>query len=403
LDVITEPLNALLTQISEFAPRVLAAGGLLLVAWVVATALRRIVGAALGAANLDARLGESALDEGDRLPLSKTLADAVYWLVFLFFLPGILGALAIQGLLAPVQSLTDQLLGFLPNLLAAVLIFAVGWVVARLVQRIVTNLLGAAGADALLDRLGFEVSGALKLSGLVGLVLYVLILVPVVISSLNALQLDAITTPASEMLAQILSAVPGLFAAALLLGIAYAVAKLVSTLVVSVLGGAGFDGLLTRLGFRGADRPGGRTLSEIAGSLVLVFIMVFASVEAANMIGFASLSEVLRDLIEFGGQVILGLFVLGMGLWLAELAATTVRDSGVGQADTLAFVARVAVVALAGAMALRQMGLGERIIELAFGLTLGAVAVAAALAFGLGSREIAAEEVRRWRETGRTP
>jgi len=397
LDLLTEPLNALLTQVSEFAPRVLGAVGLLILAWVIATALRRIVSGAMSATNLDERLGERTLEEGS-LPLSRTIADAVYWLVFLLFLPAVLGVLAIEGLLAPVQGLTDRLLSFLPNLLGAGLIFAFGWLVARLVQRIVTNLLATAGADSLPERLGIKGMGDSKVSNLVGLVLYVGILIPVVISTLDALQLDAITNPASVMLASILNTVPALFAATLLLLIAYAAGKLVSALITNVLTGAGFDGVLAKLGFKGADRADGRSLSELAGSLTLVAIMVFAAVEAANMIGLVSLGEVLRGLIEFGGQVLLGLLIFGIGLWLAGLAATTVRDSGVGQAETLAIVSRVSIVVLAGAMALRQMGLGERIIELAFGLSLGAVAVSVALAFGLGGRDIAAEQMRRWRD-----
>ncbi len=398
LDLITEPLNALLTQLSEFAPRALGAVGLLVVAWVVATALRRIVSGALSATNLDAKLGERALDEPSDVPLSSALAGAVYWLVFLLFLPAILGALAIDGLLEPIQGLTDQVLSFLPNLFAAGLIFAVGWLVARLVQRVVTNLLAAAGADGLLERLKIEAMGNSKLSSLIGLVVYVFILVPVVISSLNALRLDAITEPASAMLGSVLDAVPAVFAAVLLLLLAYAAGKLVSSLLTSVLSGAGFDGILSKFGLERAEPSGRRSLSEIAGSLALVAIMVFASVEAASMMRMDSLNEVLTGLIEFGGQVLLGLVVFGVGLWLSGLAATSVRDSGVGQADTLAIAARVSILALAGAMALRQMGLGERIIELAFGLTLGAVAVAVALAFGLGSRELAAEQVRRWRD-----
>ena len=298
----------------------------------------------------------------------------------------------------PIQGLTDQVLSFLPNLFAAGLIFAVGWLVARLVQRVVTNLLAAAGADGLLERLKIEAMGNSKLSSLIGLVVYVFILVPVVISSLNALRLDAITEPASAMLGSVLDAVPAVFAAVLLLLLAYAAGKLVSSLLTSVLSGAGFDGILSKFGLERAEPSGGRSLSEIAGSLALVTIMVFASVEAASMMRMDSLSEVLTGLIEFGGQVLPGLVVFGVGLWLSGLAATSVRDSGVGQADTLAIAARVSILALAGAMALRQMGLGERIIELAFGLTLGAVAVALALAFGLGSRELAAEQVRRWRD-----
>lgn len=401
LELITEPLNALLTQISEFAPRVLAAAGLLLVAWVIATVLRRIISTAMGAAKLDERLGDSTLEEGQPLPLSRTLAEAVYWLVFLLFLPAVLGALAIEGLLEPVQSLTDRLLSFLPNLLAAGLIFAVGWMVARLIQRIVTNLLAAAGFDTLPARIGVEGFEDLRLSNAFGLLLYVLVLIPVVISSLNALELGAITMPASEMLGQILTALPILFAAALVLLIAYAAGKLASSLVTSLLAGAGVDTLPARLGFPGAGDDEGRALSDIAGSLTLVVILVFAAVEAADMVGFRAVADALVGLIEFGGQALLGLFVLGMGLWLGDLAAGTIRESGVGQAAVLAMTARVSVIALASAMALRQLGVGESIIELAFGLTLGAVAVAAALAFGLGGRDIAAEEIRRWRAAPR--
>lgn len=401
MSIITEPLNALLTGLTEFAPRLLGGAGLLLVAWAVATALRQLVAGAMSNTELDRRLGATALEDGDSIPLGRTLADAVYWLVFLLFLPAILGALAIEGLLAPVQSLTDQVLSFLPNLFAAGLILGVGWLVARMVRRIVTNLLSAAGADAIPERLGLEGAAArIRISHLVGLIVYVLILVPVVVSSLNALALDAVTEPASAMLASMMNAVPGLFAAFLVLAVAYAVGKLVSSLATNVLAGAGFDSLPARLGFDRADGPETRPLSVIAGSVILIVVLVFASVEAADMIGFAALADVLQDLLSFAGQVLLGLVIFAAGLWLANLAADTVRQSGVGQANTLAVVSRVSILTLTGAMALRQMGLADRIIELAFGLVLGSVAVAAALAFGLGARDVAAKVVRSWMEEG---
>jgi hypothetical protein len=73
-----------------------------------------------------------------------------------------------------------------------------------------------------------------------------------------------------------------------------------------------------------------------------------------------------------------------------------VQASGVAQAGLLAMAARVSSLVLAGAMALRQMGLANEIINLAFGLLLGAIAVAVALAFGLGGRELAARELEGW-------
>ncbi len=398
LTLITEPLNALLTQLTEYAPRILGAGLLLLAAWLVATVLRKLVSAALSATNLDQRLSDRAgMDEEKAVPVSKTIADAVYWLTFLLFLPAILGALALQGLMAPVEGLLDRVLAFLPNLLAAALIFLIGWFVARLVQRIVTNLLAAAGADRLAARLGLESAlGEGRLSGLLGLVVYVLILIPVLISALNALQLAAITEPASAMLGSILDAIPGLFAAGLLLTLAYFVGRLVAGLISNVLQGAGFDNLLARLGLSRAEAAEGRTPSAIVGTLILVAIMLFASMEAAGVLGFDALADLVSGFIVFGGQIILGLIILGIGLFLGNLAADAIQASGARQNALLPLAARLAILVLAGAMALRQMGLANEIINLAFGLVLGAVAVAAALAFGLGAREVAGEQVKSW-------
>ncbi|MBT8395321.1 MAG: mechanosensitive ion channel [Gemmatimonadetes bacterium] len=404
LELITEPLNALLTQLSEFAPRLLGALGLLVVAWLVATVLRRLVAGGLSAARFDERLGETTEGPTGDGSLSHTLAEAVYWLVFLLFLPAILGALAVEGLLAPVEGMADQILGFLPNLFGAAVILAVGWFVARLVQRIVSNLLAAAGADSLPERIGWKSApDAMGLSRLVGILVYVLILVPVVISSLNALQMDAITGPASAMLESILGSIPGLFAGGLVLVIAFVVGKLVSGLIATLLESAGFDGIPTRLGFKEAGLPGGRSLSGLVGSLVLLAIMTFAAIEASNMVGFQALGEIFNQFVFFAGQVVLGLIVFGIGLWLANLAHSAVMASGASQAKLLALAARVSILVLAGAMGLRQMGVGEQIIELAFGLLLGAIAVAVALAFGLGARDVAGDQVRSWFGRGGTP
>ncbi|MFM2080110.1 MAG: hypothetical protein RLZZ219_792, partial [Cyanobacteriota bacterium] len=85
-----------------------------------------------------------------------------------------------------------------------------------------------------------------------------------------------------------------------------------------------------------------------------------------------------------------------VGLYLANLAAGLLRSSGSQQGALLAQICRVAIVAFSGAMALQQIGVAPSIVNLAFGLLLGAIAVAAALAFGLGGRDVAAEQWRAW-------
>jgi TRAP-type mannitol/chloroaromatic compound transport system permease small subunit len=398
LTIIAQPLNELLNKLLTYLPGLLGAGLLLLIAWLAATLLRRLVSKVLAASKLDERLGaQVGVEEEGKVSLAQTLGDAVYWLVFLLFLPAILGALQLEGLLQPVQGLVDQVLASLPNLFAVGLILVIGWFAARIVQRIVGNLLAAVGIDRLSERVGVvAVLGQQKLSSLIGLVVYVLILIPVLIAALDALKMKAITEPASNMLNTVLGALPAVFGAFLVLGIAYVVGRVVSGLITNLLTGLGFNAILARLGLGTEPGEEDRTPSEIVGYLVLVAIMFFAGIAALRMLNFDLLAEGLAQIIVFAGQVILGLIIFAIGLYLANLADKTIQASGASQAGLLALAARIAILVLTGAMALRQMGLANEIVNLTFGLLLGAIAVAAALAFGIGGREIAARELGNW-------
>jgi hypothetical protein len=399
LTVITEPLNNLLNSIFGYLPHIVGAGVLFLIAWVLATVLRRVTYSVMHSAKLDERVGGAAADTKEKaIPLSKTLSDVVYWLVFLLFLPGILDALGLQGPLEPVKALLNKVSAFMPNVIGAVIIVLIGWFVAKLVRQIVSSLLAAAGLDRLSERMGLAGTlGEMKLSGLIGLVLYVFILIPVVIAGLNALQLDAVTQPASTMLGKIMNALPMLFGAGLVLVISYVVARLVATLVTNLLTGIGFNNVLVKLGITKKPTTGATAPAAIVGTLVLVTIMVLASIEAARMLEFTALADLLAALLVFGGHILMGLIILGAGLFLANIVAKSIQESDHANASLLATIARVVILVLAGAMALRQMNIANEIVNLAFGLLIGAVAVAVALAFGLGGRDSAARLIEQWR------
>jgi hypothetical protein len=398
LTVVTEPISVFLNQVFEYAPRLIGPAVLVVAAWVCATILRFAVRRGLRATRLEERIeSEAGLVAEDRIPLSNTLADTAYWLTLLLFLPAILGALNLGGLLEPVQSMIDKLLGFLPNLFAAAVIFLVGWLVARILRRIVTNVLIAVGADSLSERVGFGAAlGTTPLSSLIGLIVYVLTLVPVLVAGLNALQLEAITGPASEMLNAILQAFPSIFAAILVVAIAYFVGRVVAGLTSNLLSAAGFDTILERLGIGVRPKEGDRAPSDVVGYLVIVAIMLFAAIESLRLLGFDALGELVSQFLMFAGDVILGLVIFAVGMYLANLAATTIRTAKIAQAELLALASRVAILVLAGAMGLQQMGVADNIITIGFGLVFGTIAVALAVAFGVGGRTIAAGLIQNW-------
>ncbi len=398
ITLITEPINTLLNRVFEFLPRIVGAGILLLIAWILASVLRVVLTRALRAARIDERFGgQAGLEEGKKVPLSKSLGDAVYWLIFLLFLPAILSSLALEGLLDPVRGMADKILGYLPNIFAAAVILFAGWFVAKVVQRLLTNLLSAAGLDSLSDKAGISRAlGKHKLSGLVGYIVYFLIFVPILVAALNALQLEAVTQPASDILHTIIAALPHIFAAALVLIISYIVGRVVADLVRNLLEQAGFNAVLVKIGLAKETSAQGTSPAGITGSLVLAAIMLFAVVEALDLLGFASLSALVTDLLVFAGHVIFGLVIFGIGLYLAKLVSDAITASGTSNANLIAFVTRISIAVLAGAMALRQMGVANDIVNLGFGIIVGAIAVAAAVAFGIGGRELAAKKLDDW-------
>ena len=411
LRVASQPLNTFLNQIGDFLPRFVGAVVILGIAWLVATLVRLITVRGLRALRIDERLNTPQDDTPslNQLSVSETIGNALYWFIFLVFLIPLLDSLGLNQALLPVQTLVTQIISILPNILGAALIAVVGWFIANVVRRIVTNLLGTTGIDNLGSRFGLSgTSGTQSLSTVIGTIVYVLILIPVAIAALNQLQIDAISVPAISMLQQILNVVPAIFTAIAILIIAYFVGRFVAELVTSILTSIGFNNIFSALGLRTPTRrvvipqestaPSvtTRTPSEIVGIIVLVGIMLFATLAAVNILNIPALTALVSGIVVVLGRILSGLVVFAVGLYLANLAFNIITSSGDRQARILGQIARIAIIALVSAMALQQIGVASDIVNLAFGLLLGAIAVAIALSFGLGTRDIARTQVQEW-------
>ncbi len=415
LRVASEPLNAFLGEIGAFLPKLLAAGILLAVAWVVATLVKTLVVNALNALNVDERLNSSqqdaTADSSNQLSIAQTIGTALYWFIFLLFLMPVLDTLGLQQALGPINTLVSEILAILPNILGAVIIGVVGWFAANIIRRIVTNLLATTGIDHIGSRFGLSsasTSGQ-SLSSILGTIVYVLILIPVAIAALNTLQIQAISVPAIAMLQQILNAIPLIFTAAAILAVAYFLGRFVSELVTNILTSIGFNNIFSILGLptparrevydaTGEQIPSStsKTPSEIVGFIAFIGIMLFAAIAAINILNIPALTALVTGITIILGRILAGLVVFAVGLFLANLAFSIITSSGNAQARILGQVARIAIIVLVSAMALQQIGVAPDIVNLAFGLLLGALAVAIALSFGLGSRDIAKTQVQQW-------
>jgi len=186
LSSITQPLNSLLNVTFAYIPQLLGAVLLLLAAWLIATLLKKLILVFFNRTKLDEKLEEQAEPGREMVDLGSAVAELVYWAVFILFLPAILSALAMGGLLAPIQNMVNIFLAFIPNLFGAGVLVFIGYFIAKICKNITTKFFKPLKVDDFGKKSGLTVEDDNKsLAEILGMVVYLLILIPVIISSLK--------------------------------------------------------------------------------------------------------------------------------------------------------------------------------------------------------------------------
>jgi len=379
LTSVSGPFSNMIQQFLLFIPQLLAAVAVAFIGWIVASLVKVGSQKLLSKTQLDEKL---SADVGVS-PVSQNISEIVYWLILLLFLPIVLSILGLNGLLYPVQNMVNEAVSYLPNIFIAGVIIFVGYILAKIVRGILEGLISSLSLQQQAEKIGLFKNG--NLAKLVGSFVFAIIIITSLIVAFEALGIEAISQPATAMLHEIMHAIPNIIAAGLILVLAYIVSRLVARLVSEVLAGTGVDQVPAKLD---VQRFLGETkISDVAGYLIVFFTMLFAVSEAANRLGFDQISELIAVFIHFGANILLGAVIMVIGFWLANTVAKVVQRGEYNSSRWLGALVRVLIMGLVLAMGLRAMGIADSIVNLAFGLTLGAVAVAFALAFGLGGRQ----------------
>lgn len=385
---VQSPLSALL---ADWVGKLISVGISLLVAWIIASVLKFLVVRVLNATKLDERLGEKVSGK-KAANMNESIGKTVFWLVFLVFIPSILNSLGIGQAADSVQGLVDQVISYVPGIIGAVIILILGGLLARILRQIVTGFLEGVGVDSLGERVGFSKSKeAQQLSTLLGTVVYVIVMVTVIGQALASLQLDVLTNISEQILGSVTGVILSVLGAVVVLGIAYYVAKFISEIVTSLLAGIGLDRLPEALGFKTAKDA---NLSGVVGYVVLVGVMLFAVQGTAQSVGLSDIADLVGELIGFAGSVLIGIVIFIAGIYLANVASNVITTAGGKDAAFLANIARWAILIFVAGIALSQAGV--TLAENAITIILVAIGAAFALAFGLGGRDAAAQQVDKW-------
>jgi hypothetical protein len=406
--------QAVQAWLTEWAPKIALAAIILIVAhfaakavkWAIARAVDRIP--FLSRRDSVAPGGEKpAVDVGDRV------GEVGYWVVWLLGLIAALNALDQTAIVQPLNNMIDGFVRYVPQVVGAALIFFIGFVLATIARRMVEAAAEAAEIDRRLVDAGLtHMPRGPGLARLLGILVFTLIIIPVSIQALATLNISAISDPATAMLREILSTIPRVLGAALIVLIAYVIGRWISLMTEEGLKSFGFDDIIRsiaqaepiRVGVERMDpTPGADSVqlrdfppSRMIGLAVLIGIVLFASVEAARILGFGAMAVMLSEVLSLASRVLFGAVIIALGVLLANILSAAASKGDKPTAEIMSVFVRWGVIALAAAVGLSFMGLANNIIALAFGLILGAVAVAVAIAFGIGGRDAAKRLLDRW-------
>lgn len=196
--------------------------------------------------------------------------------------------------------------------------------------------------------------------------------------------------------------VPALFGALVILFAGYLVAKVVEKGTKSLLRRLHFNQLLERGGVLQAVERSGSHLNpaKVIANLVFWVVMFAVLLIAASAIGLDSLANVFTELMSYIPSVIAAIVIIILGIVLGGFVGGLIMASagGLHGGPWLARIGRGGVIVLAVFMALQELGIATDIVTTAFAILFGAVALALALSFGLGNRELAGEVTREWYE-----
>src|SRR5918911_889019 len=212
----------------------------------------------------------------------------------------------------------------------------------------------------------------------------------------------AVMTSLTSALALLLSAIPKVIGFLVILLIGWLIASALAKVVSSVLRAVKFNDLAQRAGLTGFVQNMGLQ-TDAAGFMALIakwFVRMIVLVSAFDALGLPAVSQVLQQLLLWLPNLVVAIIALVIGGLAANALGKLVRgataESGLGNPELLATIARVAVWAFAIVVAVNQIGIATTLINTLFMAVVGAVALALGLAFGLGGRETAAQIVRDW-------
>ncbi len=369
---------------------VLKAVIILAVAFIVAGIVKSLILKLLGKQKINNLLSKlEPASDGKSGGIKEFVGKLVYLIVFLLFVPGIFDSLGMREVSSPITGLLNTIWGYVPNILAAAIVLIVGFMIAKLVRQLLIPLFDKLNINKLQEKAGIEVTNTGKLSGTLAYIVYVLILIPMIVMALDVLNISVISGPAVYMLNQMFAFIPNIFVGLVIIIIGCLIGKFIGQIVTRLIASAGLDAKVSKL----IDNEKQKfTLSKFVGAIVYAVVVIFFVVEGLNVLHLEVLTDIGTVIISYMPAVLSAVLILAVTFFASSIVEKALRKNGF---STYAIIAKAAILTIAAFMILSQLGIAVEIVNTAFKLILTALAIAFAVAFGIGGKDFASNILKK--------
>lgn len=391
----TNIIDSLFYPLLSALPGVIRMLVLVVIAFSLAGLLRKFTLSGLSKIQFSQKLQEWGVikPEDNGQSLIKTLGQLVYFLVILFFLPSILSGLNISSTVDPISSMFEKFFAFIPNMIAAGLILFVGTFFCKFIKGLLTGVLERLDIDAWYTKVTGQVKlpfDSQQIISVLSTVVYVLIFIPILTLALETLGITSISQPIVTILNQVIGILPNVLVALILIAVGSFVAKLIGNLLENLLETAGINNYSKYLF---AKEEANFELSAIITQVVRAIIIVFFFIQAIQVLNLEVFNAIGSALLAYLPSLISALAIVILAIIASNLVANFLQK--VTDSPLVITIVRYLIIVFAVFMALDQLKFAQHIVQSTFTIVLGALAVAFALAFGLGGRDFAARQLEK--------
>nr|WP_321228082.1 mechanosensitive ion channel [uncultured Psychroserpens sp.] len=378
MNYLSNILDKLTASFGDNLSKVIGAILIIIIGWFIASFLKKMISKLIKKTGIDDKLKNNKID------ISSFVGKLLYFLVMIFVFMLALEKLGLSNVLEPLKNLLNGFTNYIPNIIGAGLVAYIGYMLATIVSQLVE--LSGDTINNLVPK--YKLPENIDLVKVLKKVVFIFIFIPLLISAFHILDMKAISEPATSMLSSFFEAIPKILVAVVIIIIFVFVGKFVSQLLKDLLENLNLNSLAAKMNI--SDYVGTKNIASLISNIAYAFIIIFGMLTAFEKLEFTQLTNILDTVVAYAGKIIFGIAIVGIGLLVANLFTKALNSKN---NPFVVSIVKISIIAIFLAIGLRSMGIADEIVNLAFGITLGTVALTIVLSFGLGGREAAGKQM----------